>query len=223
MRSCRAHTTYRTESGRIVPGVTTILGIINKPQLIKWANNLGLRGIDSTKYVDETARVGTLAHAMIQEYLGGFLGGKTTWNRGDYTPNEIDLAENALIKFLEWEKRSAVEPVKVELPLVSELRLYGGTIDFYGRVDGRYYLIDFKTSAKLYVEHSLQVAAYWNLLREHGYKIDGVKLLRIGRDNSEGFEDKEIGFKEVEDCFFTFSLARELYEALRILKTNGGS
>lgn len=67
----KPHTIYRTADGKRVPGVTTVLGIMNKPALVKWANTLGLQGIDSSAYVDETARVGTLAHEMIQEYLGG--------------------------------------------------------------------------------------------------------------------------------------------------------
>ena len=55
----RVHTVYKTKDGKRVPGVTTILGVINKPALVRWANNLGLQGIDSTNYVDATARCGT--------------------------------------------------------------------------------------------------------------------------------------------------------------------
>ena len=78
-KRAKAHTIYKLANGKRVPGVTTVLGVINKPALVKWANNLGLQGIDSTTYVDETAKVGTLAHEMIQEYLGG-----PAWNRDAY-------------------------------------------------------------------------------------------------------------------------------------------
>jgi len=66
-KRAKAHQRYRTSDGTIVPGVTTVIGILNKPALVKWANDLGLRGIDSASYVDETARIGTLAHEMVQE------------------------------------------------------------------------------------------------------------------------------------------------------------
>ena len=77
-KRAKAHTIYKLANGKRVPGVTTVLGIINKPALVKWANNLGLQGIDSTTYVDGTAKIGTLAHEMIQEYLGGPAGRSPT-------------------------------------------------------------------------------------------------------------------------------------------------
>ena len=61
-KASRAHTRYYTTDGTLVPGSTTITGLLNKPALVKWANNLGLQGIDSSKYVDKAARVGTLIH-----------------------------------------------------------------------------------------------------------------------------------------------------------------
>ena len=48
-----AHTIYKLANGDIVPGVTTITGRISKPFLVKWANNLGLEGIDYDKYMSE--------------------------------------------------------------------------------------------------------------------------------------------------------------------------
>ena len=145
----KAHQKYVSESGEIFPGVTTILGVINKPQLVPWANKLGLQGIDSTRYVDATATVGTLAHEMVQEYLGG-----PSWDRGRYAPEEVDLAENALLKFFEWEKHvGKVETIAIEKQLLHEPRRYGGTIDWIGRIGGKTWLIDFKTSRALYPEH----------------------------------------------------------------------
>jgi len=61
----RAHQRYRLR-GEIVPSVTTVLGVINKPWLVSWANNLGLEGVSSEDYVDRTAQQGTIAHMMIQ-------------------------------------------------------------------------------------------------------------------------------------------------------------
>lgn len=60
-KASKAHVKYRTKDKVLVPGVTTITNLLNKPYLIKWANDLGLEGIDSTKYRDEAADIGTLA------------------------------------------------------------------------------------------------------------------------------------------------------------------
>ena len=51
-KRAKAHTAYKTAGGQRVPGVTTVLGVINKPALVPWANQLGLQGINSSTYVD---------------------------------------------------------------------------------------------------------------------------------------------------------------------------
>lgn len=209
-KRAKAHQRYKTKDGSIVPGVTTILGVINKPALVKWANKLGLQGIDSTAYVDETARVGTLAHEMIQEYLGG-----PKWDREAYTPEQVSLAENAVLSFYEWEKQTGHVMVTqaIEKQLVSEAWRYGGTIDWYGVIDGRLWLVDIKTASGLYPEHTYQVAAYWRMLVENNYKVDGVRLLRVGRTEDEGFDDHVIDEKTLWEAWRVFVAARELYTA----------
>ncbi|MBA7569795.1 hypothetical protein ES708_11536 [subsurface metagenome] len=68
MGKIAAHIIYRTRSGQSVPGVTTILSVLNKPALVPWANRMGLQGIDVAKYVDDKAAIGTLAHYLIISY-----------------------------------------------------------------------------------------------------------------------------------------------------------
>ena len=206
----KAHQRYRLQDGTIVPGVTTILGIMNKPALVKWANNLGLQGIDSSAYVDETARIGTLAHEMVQEYLGG-----PEWDRSAYTPEQVDLAENAALSFYEWERQNidSFNTILIEKQFVSETKRYGGTVDFYGDFNGQRWLVDFKTCKQLYPEHVYQTAAYWALLIEKGYRVDGVRILRIGRSEDEGFDDKIIAREEIEDAYRVFEAALNLYRA----------
>ena len=206
----KAHRVYRTTDGKVVPGATTVTGVINKPALVKWANNLGLKGLDSRAYVDEAATTGTLAHEMIQEYLGG-----PEWDREAYTPSQIDLAENAVISFYEWERQtgSKMETISIEKPFVSEDMRYGGTIDWYGKIDGKFWLVDFKTCKALFPEHTYQVAAYWNLLREHGLQVDGVRILRVGRSEDEGFDDHVLDGPKLEAAFAVFKAALGLYQA----------
>lgn len=183
----KAHTVYKLADGTRVPGATTITGLLNKPHLVRWANKLGLEGIDSSKYTDEAAAVGTLAHALVQAHLQG-----ETLDTTMFSPTQVDLAENAVLSYLEWEKRHKIEPLICEVPMVSEKLRYGGTVDCYCRLDGVPTLIDFKTGKAIYDEYFVQVSGYKNLLLEHGYPVERVQILRIGRDETEGFEERAI-------------------------------
>ena len=204
----RAHTTYRTADNTIVPGVTTALNVLAKPALVPWANKLGLQGIDSSKYVDALAQIGTLAHHMIECYLSG-----VTPDLSDYTTEQIDKAENSVLSYHEWAKGHAVEPILTEAALVSEELRYGGTIDCYAGLDGVPTLIDFKTSRAIWPEHLYQVAAYDYLLLEHGYDVGAVMILQIGRDETEGFSTRTVTdrtpyFEVFEHCLAIYKLKK---------------
>jgi hypothetical protein len=202
----KTHTVYRNKDGQRIPGTTTVIGVMDKPALIKWANNLGLEGIDSSKYVDDLAAIGSLAHMIIEKYLK-----KEMITYSDYTPNQVETAENSVLKFFHWlEQKKDFRVLGSEMELISEKYQYGGTIDLYCYVDGKHTLIDLKTCKACYGEHYTQVSAYKNLLLENGYKVDDCRILRIGRDDSEGFDDYSI--PKIDAHFKRFLICRDLYE-----------
>ena len=207
----KAHTIYKLADGTRVPGATTITGLLNKPYLITWANNLGLEGYDAAKYRDESAEVGTLAHQMVQDHLMS----RTTIT-SDYSINDISMAENSLLSYLEWEKSHTVEPIICEVPMVSEKYRFGGTVDCYCNLDGIPTLLDFKTGKAVYNEYFVQVAAYEEILEEHGYPVERVKILRIGRTEDEGFEER--GMTDTADYFDIFMDLLDIYYIKKKLK-----
>ena len=178
----KAHQRYKLENGEGVPGVTTIIGQLNKPALIIWANRLGLQGIDSSKFRDDKADIGTLAHEMILAHLS-----KRKPETEDYSKNQIDAAENAFLSYLEWEKGHKIEPILTEKQLVSERYKYGGTLDFYGLVDGVLEVTDFKTGSGIYDEMWLQVSAYGNLVPG---PTNRYRILNIPRTEDESFKEE---------------------------------
>ena len=198
----RAHIIYRAQDGNSVPGVTTVLGILNKPALVPWANKLGLQGIDSAKYVDDKAAIGTLAHQMIADYLKG-----QPTNTSEYSQVQIDQAENAVLSYFEWEKAHPLQPILVEQPMVSELYRFGGTIDCLCRMNGDLYLVDFKTSSGIWPEMLTQAAAYLNLASEYGYEAKQAIILRIGRTPDEGFEERIVNHVGKRWAIFQHCLA----------------
>lgn len=207
----RAHTVYKTADGKRVPGATTITGLLNKPHLVRWANNLGLEGIDSSKYTDEAAAVGTLAHALIQAHLQG-----DKVDTDLFSPIQVDLAENAVLSFYEWASRHKIEPIICEVPMVSEKMRFGGTVDCYCMLDGKPTLLDFKTGKAIYDEYFVQTSAYKELLLEHGHPVEEIKILRVGRDETEGFEERSI--TDSTKYFKIFCNLLDIYYIKRELK-----
>jgi hypothetical protein len=106
----------------------------------------------------------------------------------------------------------------VELPLVSETWRYGGMVDWYGTIDGKKWLVDIKTSKGLFPEHVFQVAAYWQMLLENEYQVDGVRLLRVGRTEDEGFDDHVIDTPKLKQAWDVFEAALRLYRAKQIFE-----
>jgi len=184
-KKVRVHTIYRNKEGKRVPGVTTALGLLNKPALIHWAWKLGIEGIDYKTFRDDKADIGTLTHLMALSYE------KDEKPDTDYyTKAQIDLAETCFLKYLAWRDKHEVKSIFLEKQSVSEMFQYGGTLDHYCLLDGVKTLIDYKTGKAIYSEQFYQLAAYKQLLNEEGYKVDQCIILRLGRNEEEGFETK---------------------------------
>jgi len=194
MSKTKAHIRYKLPDGTIVPGVTTVTGSQigwNKQVLINWANRIGLQGIDSNKYKDDKADIGTLAHAMVTDWL---LGIKT--DTSDYSKNQIEAAENSALSFYEWAKNKRIKPVLVEIPLVSKKHKFGGTPDIYADINGELELIDLKTGSGIYEEMIIQVAAYGELLTENNHEVGNIRILNIPRTEDEAFMERVISGKQ---------------------------
>jgi len=216
----KGHIRYRSEveklkngKGVIFPGVTTIVGILNKPALVKWANKLGLDGVEVGRFVDDKADIGTLGHAMITDHYKG-----VETDTSDYTKNQIDKAENAALSFWEWEKKHKIEPILIEEPLVSERMEFGGTADIYGKVDGVLELIDIKTGNGIWPEHYIQVAAYGYLLAENGYKVDNYRILNIPRAETENFREELVG--SISKQWLIFAHCLSIYRLRKEIKSS---
>lgn len=211
----QARERYKLKDGMLVPGVTTITGLLNKPGLVPWANGLGLDGINVRDYVDELAYIGKLAHYMIECQL---LDEKPAL--GDYTQNQIDQAQTCVDKFNNWLKHKEFKVLGVEQKMVSEELQFGGTCDLYCELNGKKTLIDLKTSKGIFPEHKLQVTAYWKLLEENNQPVQDIHILRIGRNQAEGFEDIVVGMSETRWKIFRHLLA--IYKLNRDLKKEEG-
>lgn len=203
------HQKYRLKDGTLVPGVTTALNMLAKPALITWANRMGLKGIDTAKYKDEMAAIGTLTHDRIESDL---LGSEPP-NTDDYSKKQIDMSDTCLIKYYDWRKQHVIKNVMVEKQLVSEEHRYGGTPDIYCLFDDVWTLLDIKTANGIYDEMKIQTASYENLLTENDYPVERVKLVRFGKDDLEDFEVKDV--TNLPKWFKAFLDLLDLYQILK--------
>lgn len=202
-RRSKAHIRYELADGTRVPGVTTVLGVLAKPALVPWANNLGLAGIKVKDYVDALAGIGTIAHEMILCHH------ENRKFEADGRPADmIDKAENCLLSYFAWEKGHVIEPILCEAQLVSQQYRFGGTLDMFAKVDGIKTLLDYKTGKAIYREYFYQCAAYRELLREvKGEMVDQIRILQVGRDETEGFGEASQASTEREWDIFQHCLA----------------
>jgi CRISPR/Cas system-associated exonuclease Cas4 (RecB family) len=192
------HTYVRNSDGKLLTGVTTILDTLNKPYLIGWAakevynflldkqeliksltpeeyEKLLFEAKNSrSKKSDKALDSGKIAHGWIEKHIGGedFL----------LTNEEALSAVNA---FLKWEKENKPEWLASELIVASTSQDFAGTLDAVAKINGKTYLIDFKTSKQISPEYYLQTAAYQLCLEEMGVKVGGRLILRLPKDGKD--------------------------------------
>lgn len=68
-----------------------------------------------------------------------------------------------------WLKQHDVQPVLMEKLLWDEIEGYAGRLDFFGYVDGKLRLMDFKSNRTIQPKMGLQLIGYKHLLEAHGY------------------------------------------------------
>jgi hypothetical protein len=208
----KAHTQYYLNTGDAIHGVTTVLGILAKPALVSWANRLGLQGIDSTKFRDKAADVGTITHLLIMAHLT-----HKEIDLTEYAKQDIDTAQHCMVSYYEWEKAHKVKPLLVETPLSSDTYGYGGTPDCLAMINGELELLDFKTSTAIWNDYFYQLAAYRQLCIEKGYKdLNRARILRFGKDGDAGFEDRLI--TKFDNEFQLFLHCLSIYNLLKVMK-----
>lgn len=160
-----------TYNGKNVPRVTEVLSkMISEEKLMSWANSLGFKRQRYKDVLSKAAVFGTKIHHGIECFL-----------KGEKVPE--DTPSICFKAFQEWWKiieTTDYEIVGQEQKLVCEW--YGGTYDCLMKINGKLYLIDFKTSNYVTYKYYLQLAAYSKVLREkENINIDGVLILQLNK------------------------------------------
>ena len=209
---------YYNAAGQKVEGVTTVLNIADKPALVYWAWDLGMKKIDYRKYTDEVKEVGTLVHDMIR---ATFAGKSFLHLFKNYREWEIKRAKESFKKFEAWREAHKVKVIKTEYIVISEKYQYGGRFDLLAEIDGILTLDDWKTGKRVFKEHSFQCAAYAKALEEQdGIKVDRLMIVNVPRQKADTWDEVSITDQDVIeknfDVFKGFLLAHKAQKALGV-------
>ena len=167
------HSTYYDSNHKEIPSVTQILKVLNKKGLMEWSNMLGFKRINYNKFLNGKALLGTLLHDRISCYF----------SEKEYVPYIDESIESNVDKlfqnFIAWVNENQIHCLMSEKQFTNEN--YGGTLDFYGTIEGtKTALIDFKTSKKIYATQLLQLGGYLNLIESCDKKMhDSIDLCQI--------------------------------------------
>ncbi len=149
------------------PRVTKILDIKSKPALEGFFREM--ESYSSAEEVkNKSAAEGTLVHTTVQKLATG---------QEVEIPQEIRPAAEAFQTF-NTERKITFHPEFVEKKVWSVRHRYAGTVDALATVDGKFGVLDIKTSTGFYPEYNLQTAAYVSALQEFQVK----RSLALPRD-----------------------------------------
>jgi hypothetical protein len=212
-----------TWGDQFVPGVTTILGCINKPALMPWAvkmtRDYWLEALKSgrtdhdkihkeswnahKKFSKAAADIGSNVHAYAEAALKGLP-----------LPELLtDEAKRGAEAFHKWQNAHKIKLLASERRIFSLEHFYAGTADLIAEIDGEYCVGDFKTSSGIYPEMRLQTAAYQNAIQEEkGFQVQSRWIVRFDKKTGE-FEAKR--FSDFDLDFMGFKSALGLHRALQ--------
>ena len=180
-------------NGSTVPRVTAIISkMIHSDSLMYWANSLGFRHKSYKETLQYAADLGTECHNAIDTFFD---------NNYVETNDISSMKSRAYESFkLWWDEITANNKVDViyhEKTLTC--KYFGGTLDGLYNINGKTYLIDYKTSNHITFKYALQLAAYRYMLALQGIKIDGAIILQLDKNN--------VGFNEY---FMNFDIPEHL-------------
>lgn len=213
--------------GVFVPGVTSVLKILDKPALVQWSANMAVEFIraelvpggtgalsdESLEALFKSAKtahrrasksaadIGSQVHAFAEAFL----------ETGRAELPEDPQARNGALAFRDWHERHSVEPIHVERMVFSKHWWFAGQTDFVGVIDGKFGLLDFKSSAGLYIEYLLQLGGYavaWE--EETGERVNDGWVARLDKKSGKPTVYHIPLTDQIKDGFLRVKEAHEL-------------
>lgn len=147
---------------------------------------------ERTRLLTEAQDKGKTVHGWIEDYFNS------------NPPTNTEKYQGYWDSFKKWHSYFPAIPILQEEVVFDHEYKYAGRIDFYGELNGKRVLIDFKTSNFLKHEYGIQLTAYKKCLEQMGYPVDACYILRL---TSGGFYE----FVEFNEPFELFVSVRKFF------------
>ena len=158
------------------PSITTVLGAIPKPGLIKWRKSVGEEA--ARWEMNRAARRGSATHTLVEQYLKG------------ETPSIRDVLPLGMFRLLKPYLDQVDNIHCLETIMYSNKLTVAGQVDCIAEYNGKLSVIDFKTANKERVDswnenYYIQCTAYAIMYEElFGTPIEQIVILQAGEDGS---------------------------------------
>ena len=158
------------------PSITTVLGAIPKPGLVKWRKSVGEEA--ARWEMNRAARRGSATHTLVEQYLKG------------ETPSIRDLLPLGMFRLLKPYPEQVDNIHALEQIMYSNKLTVAGQVDCIAEYNGKLSVIDFKTANKERVDswnenYYIQCTAYAIMYEElFGTPIEQIVILQAGEDGS---------------------------------------
>ena len=154
--------------GSWYPRVTKIVEIKAKPALYRfYAEMNSFQEGEDIKA--KSASEGTLIHETVEDILTG---------KSPAIDDSVRPAVDAFLEFVD-KNRIQVDPEQVEKRIVNFDERYAGTLDALALIDGKFGVLDIKTSQAIYRDYNLQTSAYVAALEKDFKNLQTRWILRI--------------------------------------------
>jgi hypothetical protein len=138
------------------PTITQLIDLLNKPALIKWANKIGLNGVDLDEYRNNLKYKGTSIHKQIENYIKYNIKLDNIEDQNNFDKYFVNK------KIISYEKKI-------------ETDYFIGRLDIIIEYKNNKFICDFKSNQKnVYFENKLQLVAY-NMYE----KIDNLGIISV--------------------------------------------
>lgn len=188
-----------------VPSSTWIGSYVPSKDLAIW---MAKKGYDEAELIKrEAGAKGSRVHKGIEILsTGGEVKHNDAFTDGEGEYKELTAEEYAaIISFKEWCEEAKPKFLYSERTVFNLKDNYAGTLDAMVELNGEIYILDYKTSADIYLSHQVQISSYY-----HADDIiaDKMAILQLGYKRNK---HKKYKFTEVEDCYDLFLSAQKFW------------